>query len=886
MDSDIEDISHIHDQANECFRRGINLEGTSFLERVEKQAMELETCPEKELMGIFDNIFRKVNRGKLNEISVLEEFDGLGSETIIKIGQAFIETQKLSPRSPRTPPKLGGSGNKKVSERYEDDFDDYEDDDFEEDESPSLTERKAYTTSMTNRPTPKFIEKDPVPRTSKSAPTGAGGRISTNSMQMEPRESPKYGVTHSSKFQGTSLSWIKKGQWRKGEKIGSGSFGEVFQGMTDSGLLFAVKCMNYSQNVKEMNNLSAEIELMQSLCHPNIVQYLGASVDEEKGFVNIFQEWVPGGSIAHLLKRFGPFRVGVVRTYTRQILEGLDYLHHNGIVHRDIKGGNILVDDVGRVKLADFGASQKMAMGETQATTEIKGTPYFMAPEVLSDSRYGRRGDVWAMGCTIIQMLTGEPPWKDLKLQSIIQLHVHLSKFEGIPPVKDVELPGVLRQFLELCFTKDHNYRPRVDALLEHPFLMLSDEELNDTMSAGNDDIVQQLNQAVARASINPEDTLGNIDQQLAAKRAARRAANNVTVDSSDGNNSGGSNVNSPSSGSVASPSQHAPVTTPPSANNPFAKGRSSTANSSSRQSSNTSAQSSRYHESASAGNSPVPRADRQPPRHDPPSARTRYPPRSKASPRIDDDNSDEDRGSSHRRPPASSRGHSRESSREESKRSPRRGSDSSTGDEHPSRSSRRYVSRDSDSSTGSVEKSGRKSTADFEGGTSSEVTPRVVEAVGSHSRRGSKEIRQQALQKSNRKNSAEGRRNIHTSASTTAMPSGEHSGHSSRRPVTSADKRNRGTSSSSRRRHDRSSSPEHRTEHGQPDEVVVSESYFDLQGNGYDGNGQRDGRWKCLKPTCLNISTDDSLNYCLECATLRGVTGMHGDNVRLSVQK
>ena len=132
------------------------------------------------------------------------------------------------------------------------------------------------------------------------------------------------------------------------------------------------------------------------------------------------------------------------------------------------------MDDVGHVKLADFGASQQLAMGETQATTEIKGTPYFMAPEVLSDSRYGRRGDVWALGCTIIQMLTGEPPWKDLKLQSIIQLHVHLTKFQGIPPCNGVELPTVLRDFLELCFTKDHKKRPMVDILLQHPFVVLS----------------------------------------------------------------------------------------------------------------------------------------------------------------------------------------------------------------------------------------------------------------------------------------------------------------------------------------------------------------------------------------------------------------------------
>ena len=132
------------------------------------------------------------------------------------------------------------------------------------------------------------------------------------------------------------------------------------------------------------------------------------------------------------------------------------------------------MDDVGHVKLADFGASQRMAMGETQATTEIKGTPYFMAPEVLADSCYGRRGDVWAVGCTIIQMLTGDPPWKDLKLQSIVQLHVHLSNFQGIPPINNVEIPPALTTFLGLCFTKDREKRPMVGTLLDHPFLCLT----------------------------------------------------------------------------------------------------------------------------------------------------------------------------------------------------------------------------------------------------------------------------------------------------------------------------------------------------------------------------------------------------------------------------
>lgn len=124
------------------------------------------------------------------------------------------------------------------------------------------------------------------------------------------------------------------------------------------------------------------------------------------------------------------------------------------------------------MKLADFGASIQMEFNETQATTTIKGTPYFMAPEVLSESKYGRRGDIWAVGCTIIQMLTGHPPWKDRNLQSIIQLHLLLSSFEGIPPV-DRDIPPSLQSFLELCFAKNAEKRPMASKLLLDPFLTI-----------------------------------------------------------------------------------------------------------------------------------------------------------------------------------------------------------------------------------------------------------------------------------------------------------------------------------------------------------------------------------------------------------------------------
>ena len=150
--------------------------------------------------------------------------------------------------------------------------------------------------------------------------------------------------------------------------------------------MFAVKVLNIAGKQSEVDKLAEEIELMRDLKHNHVVAYIGTSVDEEKGMVYIFQEWVPGGSIAHLLKKFGPFTESVIKSYTRQILLGLSYLHENGIVHRDIKGGNVLVDDKGYLKLADFGASKKNKtdFNVTQATTDIQGTPYFMVSQINS----------------------------------------------------------------------------------------------------------------------------------------------------------------------------------------------------------------------------------------------------------------------------------------------------------------------------------------------------------------------------------------------------------------------------------------------------------------------------------------------------------------------
>jgi len=264
--------------------------------------------------------------------------------------------------------------------------------------------------------------------------------------------------------------------------------------------------------------LLSEIQLMRGLSHRNIVEYLGAFVDSDSFYLYIFQEWVPGGSVSELLKTFGAFPLNVVKNYTRQILHGLAYLHHNGIIHRDIKGGNILVDDDGTVKLADFGASTTLSNFEnTQETTTIKGTPYFMAPEVLSSSKYGRKGDIWAVGCTMIEMFTGEPPWKDRNLKGLIQLHLLLSSWnEPYPPLGEVALTVEAEECLTMCFRKRSEERPTAVELLNCRFLYQSRRDYTEFM--GYVDYTEKrvsLNHSDQRDVLEDSGVLTGLKQEL-----------------------------------------------------------------------------------------------------------------------------------------------------------------------------------------------------------------------------------------------------------------------------------------------------------------------------------------------------------------------------------
>ena len=280
---------------------------------------------------------------------------------------------------------------------------------------------------------------------------------------------------------------FSKIRWNRSDVLGRGAFGAVYRAFDmRTGTFIAVKEL-VQVDTDELREQVEEIRLLKDLVHPNVVSYLGASMREKTNdwgatepVLCIATELMPGGSIASIVEQYGPLEEPVVQRYTCDILDGLSYLHSQKLVHRDIKPANCLVGVDGTVKLADFGESKKLSASMTglDENRTMKGTPYFMAPEVLLEDGHGRRADIWSVGATVIAMATGHPPWRENGYRQIVQLVLYLGRNPEAVPGVPATCSEPLRTFLSLCFQRDPSKRLLAAKLREVEFLAMPAGEL------------------------------------------------------------------------------------------------------------------------------------------------------------------------------------------------------------------------------------------------------------------------------------------------------------------------------------------------------------------------------------------------------------------------
>ncbi|KAH7097083.1 hypothetical protein BKA62DRAFT_818558 [Auriculariales sp. MPI-PUGE-AT-0066] len=240
--------------------------------------------------------------------------------------------------------------------------------------------------------------------------------------------------------------------YQLGDVLGKGASGQVYRALNfTTGETVAVKQIQLANIPKaELSEIMSEIDLLRNLNHPNIVKYKGFVKTRE--YLNIILEYCENGSLQHICKRFGKFPENLVGVYISQVLEGLVYLHDQGVIHRDIKGANILTNKDGTVKLADFGVASATGVNDGAVVIEQFGAT--------------TASDIWSVGCVVIELLDGQPPYHQLKPMPALFRIVQ----DDCPPIPEGASP-IVKDFLLQCFQKDPNLRISAKKLLRHPWM-------------------------------------------------------------------------------------------------------------------------------------------------------------------------------------------------------------------------------------------------------------------------------------------------------------------------------------------------------------------------------------------------------------------------------
>ena len=252
-------------------------------------------------------------------------------------------------------------------------------------------------------------------------------------------------------------------RYQMGELLGKGGFARVYKALDlQTGEQLAIKEIQKDLLSKtELPKILNEGKVLAELKHNNIVKFVQLIMEKKQ--VYFVMEYISGGSLYHTMKRFGVFPESLVCMYMAQALLALEYLHAQNVLHRDIKGANLLVGANGRIKVADFGAC---TYAQLDKRLTVIGTPFWMAPEIIEMTSGGTAADIWSLGCTIIELLTGSPPYYTLgSMQALFRM------VDDAHPPLPAGLSPLCRDFLLQCFIKDFARRPTATLLLEHEWI-------------------------------------------------------------------------------------------------------------------------------------------------------------------------------------------------------------------------------------------------------------------------------------------------------------------------------------------------------------------------------------------------------------------------------